>query len=310
MKNKRLLIHICKLFYEERLSQKDIAGRLSISRPQISRVLDRARREGWVSIHVHNPYAEDDNLEERLAQRYGLRRAVVVGDPSVEQTGSMTAAAHISRHGTIGIMSGKSVFELLDNAAIARNGGLSFVSLVGGMGAAGAQWHANYMTQRLAEKTGGRAFLLHAPLLVQNERVKKVLLAEDEICRIMKKFRECEVIFAGIGRIDMGATLAESGILGGGDIAFLKASGAAAAAGCAFFGKNGEPVENELTRRFIGIGYEDLAACPNVVAAAFGIEKTGAIAAALKSSLIHELVTDSPTARGLLDRYPKGRSPF
>jgi DNA-binding transcriptional regulator LsrR (DeoR family) len=60
-------------------------------------------------------------------------------------------------------------------------------------------------------------------------------------------------------------------------------------------------LDNEFTRRFIGIGAEQLRACPNVVAVAFGREKIGAIDASLRSSLIHELITGVDTAQALLD---------
>ncbi|MDR3173776.1 MAG: sugar-binding domain-containing protein, partial [Treponema sp.] len=98
-----------------------------------------------------------------------------------------------------------------------------------------------------------------------------------------------------------GATLIESGILNQDDLAFLRQAGAAAAVGAVFLNTNGRVLDNEFTRRFIGIGARHLRACPNVVAIAFGREKIGAIDAALRGSLIHELITTMDTARALLD---------
>jgi DNA-binding transcriptional regulator LsrR (DeoR family) len=309
LSNDRLVIKICQLYYEENLSQKAISQKLFVSRPQISRMLAYAREAGIVTIRINNPYAEEDRLESALVKKYKLRTVQVVNTFSkgeheareiIGQNAGRRVACYLSCHKIIGIMSGKSVFHVINNALAAHDHNLVFVSLVGGMGSAGAEWHANYMAQGLAEKTGGTAYLLHAPLIMRNENAKKNLEHEEGIRHIFDLAGSCEVIFAGIGQIDAGATLIESGILNQDDLAFLKQAGAAAAVGAIFLNKKGQVLDNEFTRRFIGIGVRQLQACPNVVAIAFGREKTGAIDASLRSSLIHELITNVDTARALL----------
>jgi DNA-binding transcriptional regulator LsrR (DeoR family) len=307
----RQVIKICQLYYEENLSQKTISQKLFVSRPQISRMLAHAREAGIVTIRVNNPYAEEDRLESGLVKKYKLRSVQVVNTLSkgeaeareiIGQNAGSRAASYLSCHKTIGIMSGKSVFHVINNAPAARNHKLVFVSLVGGMGSAGAEWHANYMAQGLAEKTGGKAYLLHAPLIMRDEHAKKNLEHEEGIRHIFDLAGSCEVIFAGIGQIDAGATLIESGIVNQDDLAFLRRTGAVAAVGAVFLNKKGQVLDNECTRRFIGIGVRQLRACPNVVAIAFGRKKISAIDASLRSSLIHELITNVDTARTLLNR--------
>jgi DNA-binding transcriptional regulator LsrR (DeoR family) len=272
-------------------------------------MLAYAREAGIVTIRVNNPYAEEDCLESALAKKYKLRAVQVVNTFSkgeaetreiIGQNAGSRLASYLSCHRTIGIMSGKSVFHVINNAFVARNHRLVFVSLVGGMGSAGAEWHANYMVQGLAEKTGGKAYLLHAPLVMRNENAKKNLEHEEGIRHIFDLAGSCELIVAGIGQIDADATLIESGILNQDDLAFLRQAGAAAAVGAVFLNKKGQVLDNEFTRRFIGIGVKQLRACPNVVAVAFGRKKIGAIDASLRSSLIHELITNVDTARALL----------
>jgi DNA-binding transcriptional regulator LsrR (DeoR family) len=308
--NDRLVIKVCQLYYGENLSQKAISQRLFVSRPQISRMLAYARDTGLVTIRLNNPYAGEDRLEEELTKAYGLRTVQVINTFSKEgegarevigQNAGVRVAGYLSQCKIVGVMSGKSVFHVISNAFPVHNRNLSFVSLVGGMGSAGAEWHANYMAQCLAEKTGGRAYLLHAPLVMRNEDAKRNLVNEEGIRYVFDLAGRCDVIFAGVGQIDAGATMIESGILNGEDLAFLEKAGAAAAVGAVFFDREGTVLDNEFTRRFIGIGAEQLCACPNVVAVAFGREKIGAIDASLRSSLIHELITSADTARALLD---------
>ena len=48
----RLLVKISRLYYEDGLNQQDIAKRLGISRPHVSRMLAVARAEGIVNTWV------------------------------------------------------------------------------------------------------------------------------------------------------------------------------------------------------------------------------------------------------------------
>lgn len=310
MENERLIVKICTLFYEQNLTQKEIALTLALSRPQVSRALVYARQRGMVNIRINNPYAEEDALEQKLAAQFGLRKALVVNThtkdayetmETISRNAESTVLPYLSNGKTIGIISGKSVFHVLDRPLLPHTGKTTFVSLVGGMGTAGAQWHANYMAQRLAEKTGGKAYLLNTPLFVQSGEMQKTLIREQNVERVFSHFGTCDVIFAGIAQIDAKATLVESGSLTREDIRQLKAGGALAAVGGVFFDKDGKALDNDLSRRFIGIGYGEIKTCPNVVAIAFGGEKTAAIGAALRSSLFHELITNSETAKALLD---------
>jgi DNA-binding transcriptional regulator LsrR (DeoR family) len=310
LSNERLVIKICQLYYEENLSQKAISQKLFVSRPQISRMLAYARDAGLIIIRLNNPYAEEDRLERKLVKKYRLRTVQVINTFSKEeneareiigQNAGSRISHYLSRYKTIGIVSGKSVFHVINNILPAHNKNLSFISLVGGMGSSGAEWQANYMSQCLAEKTGGKAYLLHAPLIMRNENAKKNLEHEEGIQHIFNLAGTCEMIFAGIGQINADATLIESGILNQEDMTFLKQAGAIAAIGAIFLNKKGMVLDNEFTRRFIGISAAQLHACPHVVAIAFGKEKIDAIDASLRSSLIHELITNADTARSLLD---------
>ncbi|MCL1927569.1 MAG: hypothetical protein FWG07_02100 [Treponema sp.] len=278
-----------------------------------------ARKQGWVSIRINNPYAEEDTLEQELIEKFGLRHALVTNThlksdyeawEMIGKNAEIRISYYLSNYKTIGIMSSKSIFHILDKTVLPHTGKTTFVSLVGGMGAAGAQWHANYMSQRFAEKTGGKAFLLNAPSFVQNKEMQKSLTQEEDIQHAHKYFKECDVIFTGICQIDTKATLVESGTLAKDDLIHLKTSGAVAAVAGTFFDKNGDLLKTELSQRFIGIGYDEIKACSNVVGIALGNEKIAAIEAALRSTLFHELITDSETAKTLLDSWQKKGKSF
>ena len=57
-----LLTQVALLYYEEGLTQREIARRLSISRSKISRLLTEARNEGIVEIKVERPIMVSSDL--------------------------------------------------------------------------------------------------------------------------------------------------------------------------------------------------------------------------------------------------------
>ena len=56
------LVEISRLYYEEGLTQAEIAGRLDISRPAVSKLLAEARIRGIVKIEIKSPLESNENL--------------------------------------------------------------------------------------------------------------------------------------------------------------------------------------------------------------------------------------------------------
>jgi DNA-binding transcriptional regulator LsrR (DeoR family) len=75
--DQRLLERVALLYYEDDLTQEDVAARLSISRSKVVRLLQEARRTGIVQIRVLAPQHANRDLERRLETRFGLQQAVV-----------------------------------------------------------------------------------------------------------------------------------------------------------------------------------------------------------------------------------------
>src|SRR3989442_538085 len=73
----RLMVQCLELYYRQGRSQKDIAAALGVSAATVSRLLQRAMDEGLGRVELDLPPAPE--LETALAERFGLRDAVVVG---------------------------------------------------------------------------------------------------------------------------------------------------------------------------------------------------------------------------------------
>ena len=68
-----------KLYYQQDLSQVDIAARMGLSRPTVAKLLAHGRDRGFVTITIHDPREEASELAARLvchacASRTGTQR--------------------------------------------------------------------------------------------------------------------------------------------------------------------------------------------------------------------------------------------
>ena len=66
-----LLVRISRMYYESELTQLQIAEATGLSRPTISRSLDRAKRAGIVEIRIRDPLESTRALASTLVTRFG-----------------------------------------------------------------------------------------------------------------------------------------------------------------------------------------------------------------------------------------------
>ncbi len=74
----RLIVKIAQLYYEQDMTQAQIARELGIYRTTISRLLKRGRDQGIVTIAINYDYNENLWLEQQVKQKFGLKDVVVV----------------------------------------------------------------------------------------------------------------------------------------------------------------------------------------------------------------------------------------
>ena len=69
------LVQIAKMYYEENLTQSEIAKEIGVSRALICRLLNEAKKYGIVTIQIHSPEAVSyTHLQHGHAQQRGFIR--------------------------------------------------------------------------------------------------------------------------------------------------------------------------------------------------------------------------------------------
>lgn len=308
IRNLRLMLKICELYYFQEKSQKEIASHLGISRPQVSRILALARETGTVTIQLNNPYGDEAKMEKKLMDRFGLKDALLVnaaGATDEERLSKFCLEAapyldsYISNGIRLGVMSGKTIAGLIDKLLPSMKRVAEIIPLVGGIGSEQLDMHANTCAQRISRIYNGTALSLNSPAIMSSLEAAAMMRKEPNIQYVLEKGQQCDIALVGIGTVQKTSTTAQAGGLTKADIAYLASQGAKASVCSSFLNQEGRETAKELADRSIGQKIHQLGGA-RVIACAIGNSKVQAIFAALQSGCLDILMTTTQTASEIL----------
>ena len=306
----RLLTKVARLYHEQGVRQPEIATQLHLSQARVSRLLKEAAERGIIRTVVVPPPGVHAEVEERLAERFGLKDVVVVdvggnGEDVTSALGS-GAAAYLDSTLIGGDVIGVSSWSATLLAAVEvmrpkRNQVAdTVVQVVGGVGSPEVQMQATRLTGRLAEVTGAAPVFVPSPGLVGSTALQQALMADAGVQTVQEEWARLTVCLVGIGTLDPSPLLRQSGnSLAPADQEELRRAGAVGDVCLRYFDALGEPVASAFDQRVIGIGREDILRVPRRIGVAGGAEKTDAIRAAVLGGWVNILITDLEVAEAL-----------
>jgi DNA-binding transcriptional regulator LsrR (DeoR family) len=309
----RQVTKIARLYYEVGLKQPEIATRLNLSQPRVSRLLRQALDEGIVMITVRAPTGTHPDLEERLAAAFGLRDSVVVevggdeGEDRIARELGSAAAYYLEstvRSGdVIGISSWSATLLAMVQAMhpVAAVRDTQVVQILGGVGDPAAAGHATHLIRQLAHLVHGEAAFLPAPGVVGSAEARRFLLEDPYVRDVIAMFDQVTVALVGIGAVEPSGLLAKSGnVFSAEERSAIAAAGGVGDLALRFVARDGTPLTSPLNDRVIGIELDQLRRVGRSVGVAGGPRKTAAIRGALRGGWINCLITDVRTAERLL----------
>lgn len=306
----RLMVKLCRYYYQDGLNQQELAKKFGISRPQVSRILAGAKEEGIVEIKIHNPFSEESDVEEQLMERYQLKDVILTDTTKMTGGQSLTRLARagafylenaIKHDDVIGLMAGESVQQVVQQlAGPNKQRGVRVIPLVGGIGMQSADLHANANVIELAGNMNVDHYVLNTPAIVSSLEMKSQLIQEEGIRQVIDAYEKLQLALVGIGEITEDATFFRFMHLSHDDLEEIKAAGAVCSIGKTFLNEKGEEVAKEISERMIAISSENLKQTPLVIAVAAGPHKVKAIQAGLQGKWMDVLITDLQTGKALI----------
>lgn len=308
--DKRILVEIASMYYEQGLKQEEIAKKMNISRSLVSKYLLKSREEGIVEIIIHdsvaNPYS---SLEEEVKMNYGLDEVICIesaGRGLQNKLLGIAAAKHLARiikpWNVISVSAGTTVHKAAEN--FQRQNQLTnvkFIPLVGGMGMEHITIQSNKVCELFASRTGGQAVELHAPITADDIESKKVLMRQSFIKNVLQQGEEADIALVGIGGVPIYSTLTDAylddQVNDSSEYSKTKIAGDIC---YNFIDYSGRLANCSWNNRVLSIELENLKKVPCRIGVSGGSEKVGSIRAALRGKLVNVLITDENTARSLL----------
>ena len=300
-----MLHTVAKLHYESDLSQVQIAKQLGLSTATISRLLQRARSEGIVSIEVRDIFSPDV-LGQQLADQLGLRRVVAVDAPASNPLSALAsplsqllAGAELGRDKVVLVGWGRTVWSVID-AGFPAMPGVAVVPSTGGMQQHAQQFQSNEFSRRVAEVTGGVPHFIYAPYLPAAPALNH-FLSDRSVQTSVALWDRIDVAVVGIGlpyALDRPALPSDHA-----DPLLADAAGDVVRH---YFDRQGNVIRWEGEGRMIAVSCDQLRAVPLVVGLAVGEVKVPSIIGAARARLVNHLITDTRTAEAVLDALAKG----
>jgi DNA-binding transcriptional regulator LsrR (DeoR family) len=302
--NQVLLADVARAYYIDGRSKVEIAGDLSLSRFQVAKMLDEARRVGVVSIHIRDPRNRLSGLDEELGSLLDLHvRVVEAADNAGSDTERVGIAVMDLIKGlvrprmTIGIAWSRA----LDAAArfIPDLPACNIVQLAGSLGGYGPGLIPRMMAH-LGEHPDIHTYPISAPLVVDEPATARDLMRQSEIADALSMADELDLAVVAIGAWKEGESTVWDKVSQR-DRDTGTAAGAVAEISGRLVGSDGTAVHTDLDDRTIGATLDQLARATEIIAVARGAGRLDAVLAAIKANLVTVLVLDSSLALALLE---------
>ena len=308
-----LLADVAEMYYLERLSQAEIAGRIGLTRSMVSRLLDEARTNGIVEFRVHRSLNFDEDLEQRLVDSFGLKSAhvVIMGETGsnriLQQVGAGAALVLrrlLSPQMVLGLAWGTFIRSTVDAFELEEPlPGIRVVQLVGAGDSRINDYDGHALVQRMASLTDGEGVFLNAPILVSTEESAHSLLASKTIRETIQLARNADIALLGVGSTDPRySTFYHSGYFSRAELTKLQNDGAVGNVCGMHFTIDGALTSFDLQRRLVTVSQEDLFKIKTRFGVAGGMGKVEPMLGALRGGFINVLVTDNFAATALLER--------
>lgn len=300
------------MYYEQEMTQQDIAEALGMSRVKIYRLLKQARDEQVVRIVIDYPIKRHTRLEAQMCQRFGLKSACILkngagGDPTralqrVAQMAARYLEELLQPGTTLAVCLGRAAYEVINAVRPDLQAGVRVAQAMGGF-SADDHLDSNALARLLARKIDGEVYYLLAPLAVNDAAAAAMLRRQGEIQRTLAIARVADIALFGVGGLDpQTSKLVQSGYLSADELAQLGAEGAAGDIAGQFFTLDGKLHPCAFNERLISLTLDELRHIPTTIAVALGPDKVLPLLGALRTGSVNVLATDEATAAAVLER--------
>ena len=307
-RDRALLVKAARLYYEEDLSQDQVASAIGVSRSNISRMLTDARAQGIVQIRIVEHAMRDSALEARIADLLPIRNIRIARSlnsiddyASVGALGAEALNERVRANSTVAVSWGTTLQSMVNALESDYLPGVHLVPLVGGMTELSSGSNGDDLIRSMASKMGASFSAMLAPVVVSSRAARDAFINEPSIGDVLNQAANADIAVVGIGSKRSSSTmdlLHSAGLPDATYDALMQEMAGDMAA--RIYDIDGKPLDHGWSDRIIGVDLDQMRRIPYVIGMAAGAGKATGVIGAARGGYVSELVLSSSCALAIL----------
>lgn len=310
------VLYAAWLYYQDGLSQSEVANIMGVSRVTIVKYLHLAREKGFVNISLDSSVFSSIDYAIRIKDKFKLNNVLIIPneekdssqiiDDIVEKrlakAGAMYLSQVINDNDIIGISASYTIYQLANYLPIKSLKNINVLQMIGAIASpSGSLFAASEVAALIASKLSGYSIYLHVPAVVSSARLAMELQAEPIIRANFSALNRCNKALYVVESVQDNHSLVSTDILTLHEMQLYRELGAVGSICGRFYDAQGNPLVADIDLRVMGISLAQLRQIPQRLLLSSGIENIQATIGAIKGGYATDIIIDEATAIALLE---------
>ncbi|MBQ0215386.1 sugar-binding transcriptional regulator [Proteus vulgaris] len=308
------VLYAAWLYYQDGLSQSEVANIMGVSRVTVVKYLHLAREKGFVNISLDSSVFSTIDYAIRIKAKFDLNNVLILPDEEknksqhtlnmnrerLAKAGAMYLSQIMGDDDILGVAWGRTIYKLGNYLPPKSLKNVTVLQMIGAV-APQPDFKTAEAAALIANKLSGCSINLHVPAVVSSARLAMELQAEPIIRRNFSALNQCNKALFVVGNTLDDNPLVTTGVLTSGEMAQYRDLGAVGVICGRFYDLQGNPLVSDIDLRIMGISLAQLRQIPQRLFIAGGVENIQATIGVIKGGYATDIVIDEVTALALLE---------
>ncbi len=303
------MINVSKMYYEDQLTQDEIAKKMDISVPQVSRIVNAAKQQGYVKTFVVDPFSEKNDLSNQLIETFGLREARIVESRANNERVTHTNAAQAVADYLLNIVQTNDIITLAFSSITCKmpqflpqihTENVTFVQPDGAV-FENVQGYQHDTLRETSFKFDAYFFYVPAPAIVKDQYIRDALHQDPNTAWVINKATAANIAVFSANRVSQESLYVKNHYFEKEEMRKIQDAGAVGEIFGHFINADGEINDMTIENRAVGMEIRHLRDKDLSICVSAGEDVAEAIHAALMGKYCNVLITDTVTAKKVLE---------